>query len=240
MEDKYTLIVPMINTSKRYENIVPIEFQYDNECNKMNCIKSIEGINTDMFSIIYFVILKKHEDRYHISSKITLDVSTSEKLKDIPFKFIILPYPTSSQAETIYKTITCENIVGPIFIKDADNGCVCDVNKIGNFVLVYQLENTKVVDPQHKSYVSIDDQNFITNIIEKRIISSYFNCGGYTFSSAQDYVKAYEGILKYEDLMNHMYISHLIYWLLINKKMKFRPIEATYYDDYEIKNIINE
>lgn len=240
MEDKYTLIVPMINTSERYKNIVPIEFQYDNECNKMNCIKSIEGTNTDLFSIIYFVILRKHEEKYNISSKIKLDISISNKLRNIPCKFVILDHPTSSQAETIYKTITNANISGPIFIKDADNGCVCDVNRIDNFVLVYQLENTKVVDPQHKSYVSIDDQNFITNIIEKRIISSYFNCGGYTFKSANDFINAYEGILKYEDIMNHMYISHLIYWLLLNKKMKFRPIEATYYDDYEIKNIINE
>lgn len=240
MEDKYTLIVPMINTSERYENIVPIEFQYDNECNKMNCIKSIEGINTDLFSIIYFVILRKHEEKYNISSKIKLDITISNKLRNIQCKFVILDYPTSSQAETIYKTITNANISGPIFIKDADNGCVCDVNRIDNFVLVYQLENTKVVDPQHKSYVSIDDQNFITNIIEKRIVSSYFNCGGYTFKSANDFINAYEGILKYEDIMNHMYISHLIYWLLLNKKMKFRPIEATYYDDYEIKNIINE
>lgn len=240
MEDKYTLIVPMINTSERYKNIVPIEFQYDNECNKMNCIKSIEGINTDLFSIIYFVILRKHEEKYNISSKIKLDITISNKLRNIPCKFVILDHPTSSQAETIYKTITNANISGPIFIKDADNGCVCDVNRIDNFVLVYQLENTKVVDPQHKSYVSIDDQNFITNIIEKRIVSSYFNCGGYTFKSANDFINAYEGILKYEDIMNHMYISHLIYWLLLNKKMKFRPIEATYYDDYEIKNIINE
>lgn len=240
MEDKYTLIVPMINTSERYKNIVPIEFQYDNECNKMNCIKSIEGINTDLFSIIYFVILRKHEEKYNISSKIKLDISISNKLRNIPCKFVILDHPTSSQAETIYKTITNANISGPIFIKDADNGCVCDVNRIDNFVLVYQLENTKVVDPQHKSYVSIDDQNFITNIIEKRIVSNYFNCGGYTFKSANDFINAYEGILKYEDIMNHMYISHLIYWLLLNKKMKFRPIEATYYDDYKIKNIINE
>ena len=59
MEEKFTLIVPMINTSKKYENSVPIEFQYDNESGKINCVKSIEGLKlnyVNTFSKIYFVI----------------------------------------------------------------------------------------------------------------------------------------------------------------------------------------
>ena len=48
MEEKFSLIVPMINTSKKYENSVPIEFQYDNESGKINCIKSIEGLNLEI------------------------------------------------------------------------------------------------------------------------------------------------------------------------------------------------
>ena len=239
MNEQYTLIVPMINTSKRYESSVPIEFQYDNEYNKMNCIKSIEGINTDLFSSIYFVILEKHERLYHISSKIALDINNGT-LKGIKYEFIFLKHPTSSQAETIYTAVTSCNITGPIFINDTDNMCICDVNKIGNFVLVYPLEKTKIVDPQHKSYVNVDDQNFIINIIEKRIVSSYFNCGGYCFRSAEEFKNAYEALLKYEDITSHMYISHIIYWMMLNKKIRFRPIEATYYDDFELKNIINE
>ena len=62
MEEKFSLIVPMINTSKKYENSVPIEFQYDNESGKINCIKSIEGLKLsyiDTFSRIYFIILSR-------------------------------------------------------------------------------------------------------------------------------------------------------------------------------------
>jgi hypothetical protein len=237
MEEKFTLIVPMINTSKKYENSVPIEFQYDNKSGKINCVKSIEGLKlnyVNTFSKIYFVILAKHEINYHVSDKIMLSIKNS-LLNGIECIFTFLEYPTSSQAETIYLEIQKYNIEGPIFIKDADNMCILNSDIKNNSVLVYPLENTPIVDPQHKSYVAVDDQNFVVNIIEKKVISNLFNCGGYSFKSAQDFINAYEAVQEFEDMTSHMYISHIIYWLILNKKLKFRPIEAIGYEDFEIK-----
>lgn len=242
MEEKFSLIVPMINTSKKYENSVPIEFQYDNESGKINCIKSIEGLHLnylDTFNRIYFVILDKHEKQYHVSEKIMLSIKNS-MLKGIECVFTFLECPTSSQAETIYTEIKKYNITGPIFIKDADNMCILNSDIKNNSVLVYPLENTPIVDPQHKSYVAVDDQNFVVNIIEKKVVSNLFNCGGYSFSSALDFVEAYEAVQMFEDMLSHMYISHIIYWLILNKKLKFRPIEAIGYEDFEIKEYENK
>lgn len=236
MEEKFSLIVPMINTSKKYENSVPIEFQYDNKTGKINCIKSIEGLKLsyiDTFSRIYFIILSKHEEKYHVSQKIMLSVKNS-MLNGIECVFTFLDKPTSSQAETIYTEIKKYDIKGPIFIKDADNMCILNSNLKKNSVLVYPLENTPIVDPQHKSYVAIDDQNFVVNIIEKKVVSNLFNCGGYSFNSALDFIEAYEAVQMFEDITSHMYISHIIYWLILNKKLKFRPIEAVGYEDFEI------
>ena len=75
-----------------------------------------------------------------------------------------------------------------------------------------------------------------TNIIEKKIVGNLFNCGGYTFNDANDFVNGFEALLEFEDISNHMYISHIIYWLILNKNIKFRPIEAIDYEDFEIKN----
>ena len=230
---KYSLIVPMINTSKKYSDSLPIEFQYDNKTGKMNCIKSLEGINTELFTDVYFVILKKHEEAYSLSSKIMVSIKES-KLNGINCIFLFLEYPTSSQAETVYTVIKKYNIEGYIFIKDADNMCIYNTPILSNSVLVYNLENTPIVDPQHKSYIAVDDHNFITNIIEKRIISNLFNCGGYIFEHASDYIDGYEAVMEFEDMASHMYISHIIYWLILNKKIKFRPIEALGYEDFEI------
>ena len=240
MENKFTLIVPMLNNSEKYQNIVPIEFQYNNQFGKMNCIISLEGINTNIFSDVYFVILKKHEIKYNISNQILLNIKNNDKLTHLFSKihFKIIDLPTRSQAETIHKTIVEENITGSIFIKDTDNACISNDIKPCNSVLVFNLEDINIVDPQHKSYVAVDDMNFIVNIIEKRVISNLFNCGGYSFLDAQDFIDAYEGLLKHEDILQHMYISHIIYWLIMYKKIKFRPIHATEYSDFEILNSI--
>ena len=232
MKEEYTLIVPMVSTKNK--NTVPLEFQYDNNTGQINCIKALEGIDLSMFTKIYFVMLYEHELKYHIAEKVTVARKFNKKLLDTEIIFKFLDTPTSSQAETIYNTIVEYNIEGPIFIKDADNTCTCDGQIKGNTVLVYPLENTPIVDPQHKSYVNIDDQNFVVNIIEKRVVSNLFNCGGYSFTDASLFKTAYESLLGYEDITNHMYISHIIYWLILNKKVKFRPVEATYYEDFEL------
>lgn len=232
MKEEYTLIVPMV--SVKYKDTVPLEFKYDNNTGQINCIKALEGIDLSMFTKIYFVMLYEHELKYHIAEKITVARKFNKKLLDTEVIFKFLDIPTSSQAETIYNTIIEYNIKGPIFIKDADNTCTCEGQIKGNTVLVYPLENTPIVDPQHKSYVNVDDQNFVVNIIEKRVVSNLFNCGGYSFTDAALFKTAYEALLGYEDITNHMYISHIIYWLILNKKIKFRPIEATYYEDFEI------
>ena len=232
MKEEYTLIVPMVSVKSK--NTVPLEFKYDNETGQINCIKALEGIDLSMFTKIYFVMLYEHELKYHIAEKITVARKFNKKLLDTEVIFKFLDIPTSSQAETIYNTIVEYDIKGPIFIKDADNTCTCDGQIKGNTVLVYPLENTPIVDPQHKSYVNVDDQNFVVNIIEKRVVSNLFNCGGYSFTDAALFKTAYEALLEYEDIVNHMYISHIIYWLILNKKVKFRPVEATYYEDFEI------
>lgn len=232
MKEEYTLIVPMV--SVKYKDTVPLEFKYDNNTGQINCIKALEGIDLSMFTKIYFVMLYEHELKYHIAEKITVARKFNKKLLDTEVIFKFLDIPTSSQTETIYNTIIEYNIKGPIFIKDADNTCTCEGQIKGNTVLVYPLENTPIVDPQHKSYVNVDDQNFVVNIIEKRVVSNLFNCGGYSFTDAALFKTAYETLLGYEDIANHMYISHIIYWLILNKKIKFRPVEATYYEDFEI------
>ena len=236
MRKKYTLIVPMLNLSSKYKDKLPIEFQYDNITGDMNCIKSIFGINLHLVTSIYFCILKEHQEKYHVIEKIMTEMKKHiGKLEYPPECIFVTMDPTSSQAETIYRCIKQYNIEGQILIKDADNMCIYDEVFMGNCVLVYPLESTPIVDPQHKSYISVDDQNFVTNIIEKRVISNLFNCGGYSFEDASDFVEGDENVQLYEEVNNHMYISNIIYWLILYKRLKFRPIQAEEYIDFELK-----
>jgi hypothetical protein len=138
----------------------------------------------------------------------------------------VLDEPTTSQAETIYRTIQQENITGSIFIKDADSSFTAEVTPY-NGVAVFPLEKMDYIDPRDKSYVAVDDMQYITNIIEKRVVSHFFSAGGYCFQSANDFCKYYLELAEYP----HLYLSHIIYAMLLNNK-PFRPIAVKNYKDW--------
>ena len=45
MKEKYTLIMPMLDTSPKYKDKCPIEFQYNNDTGIMNCIETLNRMN---------------------------------------------------------------------------------------------------------------------------------------------------------------------------------------------------
>ena len=76
-----------------------------------------------------------------------------------------------------------------------------------------------------------DEQGFVTNCIEKRVISDKFIAGGYCFRTAHMFKEAYEALKNYN---NTFYISDIIYWLILNKDEKFLPVEAKDFLDFNI------
>ena len=88
------------------------------------------------------------------------------------------------------------------------------------------------MDPQHKSYVAVDDMFYVTNIIEKRVVSRFFSAGGYCFEDAMDFCSYYEKLKDYAPL----YLSHIIYAMLLDKKI-FRPIQIDDYQDWAVTRV---
>ena len=235
-KEKFSLLVPM--AASAIDINVPIQFRHNIENGFMNCIWSVLSINLDKFTDIYFIYLKEYNDKYNIKDQLKAElnkVAIKDKFINKNIHFYELNYPTTSQAATIYATILDAEIEGPICIKDTDNLCETNKIEIGNYILSYSLEDTALVDPQHKSYIDLDDHQFITNTIEKRVVSDRFNCGGYVFGDSNDFCIAYNSITDYADKDNHLYMSHIIYWLTLYKDIKFRPIECTNYIDFEIE-----
>lgn len=231
MSDRHNLIVPMVtNQLKGF----PIEYQYNNE-GVMKCVESISGLPLKQFTDIYFIISKQADIEWHLETKIRWDLYRllhKDKLdSNTNIKFIKLEDQTKSQVETIYNAVIQSHIEGSIFIKDADNSFTLNKIPFCNSVCIYSIEDCSVFEPQHKSYVSIDDNMLITNIIEKRVVSKYFNCGGYSFKDANCFIEAYDHFKDYD----HVYLSHLIYYLMLVKKILFTPEIATNYNDFTLE-----
>lgn len=232
MSDRRNLIVPMVtNQLKGF----PIEYQYNNE-GVMKCVEAISDLPLKQFTDIYFIISKQADIEWHLETKIRWDLLrllNKDKLApNTNIKFIKLEDQTKSQVETIYNAVTQSHIEGSIFIKDADNSFTLNKIPFGNSLCIYSIEDCKVFEPQHKSYVSIDDNMLITNIIEKRVVSKYFNCGGYSFKDVNCFIEAYD---HFKDSDDHVYLSHLIYYLMLVKKILFTPEIATNYNDFTLE-----
>ena len=218
----FSLIVPIAADKPLFEKEMPFDFSLAPD-GIMYCIKAILGLNLDKFTNMYFTILKKHDDLYCLSDLFALQF---KRLKLVNAKVVVLSESTASQPETIYRTIEQEGINGAFFIKDADCSFTSEVEPI-NSVAIYPLEKLEWVNPQHKSYVAVDDMFYVTNIIEKKIVSHYFSAGGYSFESALLFCKYIE---RYENTQG-LYISHIIYSMLLDKTI-FRPYLVSKYNDY--------
>ena len=96
-----------------------------------------------------------------------------------------------------------------------------------------------LVNPQNKSFVVVDDMFYVTNVIEKKVVSHYFNAGASCFERAEDFCRYFELLSQYGD---KLYISHIIYAMLLDK-LTFRPLPVTDFYDWGnnglYKNYIN-
>lgn len=220
----FSLIVPAAADKPEYAGFMPNIFRIDND-GIMLCVKSIIGLNLDAFDNIYFTILRKHADAFDIDKLLALQF---RRLGLGKAEIVILDEPTTTQAETIARTIELKHIEGAIFIKDAD--CYFKAEILPeNGVAVYPLEKLELVDPRNKSYVAVDDMQHVTNIIEKKVVSHLFNAGGYCFDDVDGFLNAYND---YSPL-GKIYLSHIIYGMLLSGNL-FRPITVSDYTDWNI------
>ena len=221
--DSFNLIIPAAGCNKNAKESMPYIFALD-QAGYMLSIKSVMGLDLTPFDNIYFTILRKHSELFGL-----------EDLFKIQFKrlgwenahVVILDEETNSQAETVYQTIIKEHIDGGIFIKDADGYFEGEILK-ENSVAVFPLDQLDIADPKNKSYVAVDDMYFITNMIEKRLVSRFFNVGGSCFEDVKSFCRYYLKLSKKE---KHLCVSHIIYSMLLDS-FKFRPIMAKNYSDW--------
>lgn len=217
------LIVPMAGRSTRFPDLRP-KWMLTHPNGKFMALEAITGFELDAFDKIYFVYLSEHEEKYKFKKGF---IEEFEEL-NIHNKTVLvqLDEPTKDQPETVYQLIRKAGIKGPIFIKDSDNKFSCNVKPV-NFVCFYDLNESGLIKPKNKSYIVVDDFNRITNIIEKKVISSSFCTGGYGFESAELFTNALDKL----DLNTDRYISNVIYECLLDK-MIFEALPVNNYNDW--------
>ena len=178
--------------------------------NRLMVTEAISGLNLDFFDHIYFICLQDHEDKYSFMKGFVseLDDAGLREKSNI----VLLPEQTDSQSETVYTFLSGYDLDGFVFIKDSDGFYRCDVEE-RNQVAYFDLNDMDDINARTKSYVDLDVNDVVTNIVEKKVISSTFSSGGYGFADAKEFCKTFE---KLQDMDGECYISHIIFEMMLS------------------------
>lgn len=205
------LIIPMGGKSSRFPGVRPKWMLTHPMTNRFMVTESVMGLNVDFFDCIYFIFLKEHEEKYHFLKGFKEELQGCGLLDKS--KFVFLTCPTSSQSETVYEAICQEDIDGFIFIKDSDGYYDCKITDAVNQIAFFDLNDMDDINARTKSYIELDINGIVTNIVEKKVISSTFSAGGYGFESASEFCSYYEGM---KDLEGECYISNVIFEMILS------------------------
>lgn len=216
------LILPVAGRSSRYPNVRP-KWMSTHPSGGLMITESIKGIDLSFFDNVYLACLKEHQKEYKFQRGVEEEFS---KLKIKNFKIAYLNNPTKSQPETISKVIRNEKIKGFFCTKDCDNYFETNIIE-DNFISTSNLNNHTLLNPCNKSYVNVDENNLVKNIIEKQVISSNFCTGCYGFRDAGEYQSSYNKIKNY----NNIYVSHVIYNMILEGK-SFQATESKNFLDW--------
>ena len=224
------LIVPMGGKSSRFPNMRPKWMLTHPSTGNFMCVESIKGINLDFFDNIFFVILDQHEKKYQASKGIleSMENLPNYKILKNRIKIIKLNSPTNSQSETVYRAIVKNKISGFIYIKDSDGYFRLDLKNQDNQITYFDLNNVDEINARSKSYIEVDSNGIILNMVEKKVISSKFCVGGYGFSSAEEFCRSYETLSGYP---GECFISNAVFHMILNGN-KFIGIESLDFIDW--------
>lgn len=220
-----TLIVPCLG--RRIVNELP-QYLHRHPQGKLLIERSIEGIFSEEYEKILIILLKEDIEKYHA------DTLIREELKKYPIEIIILKNMTSGPAETVYRAIQKANITGSVVVKDVDNYLKIANAPQGNFVAGLDLNTWErdIHNLRNKSFLILNEQGNLLDIIEKKVRSDVICLGLYGFSKAEDFVKAYEKLNDASYPISKLYISHVISYLIGYSGRVFHYIAASEYENW--------
>lgn len=222
-----TLIVPCAGKSSRFPNMKP-KWMLTHPDGQLMIEKALSGLNTEVFDRIIITIVKPHAEKYEA------DVILQQVFKNnTKIEICVLDDFTSSASETVYLTLKRMNVEGAFVVKDSDNKVVIKFNeKIKNSITGYDLhEHPNISNIPGKSFLIINEQNIIEDIIEKRVVSNIICLGVYAFEDAKIFIDTYEELVG-KNIQGEMFVSHIISYILSKKKHFFECVFAKGYEDW--------
>lgn len=192
--------------------------------------KAIEGIFPETYDRVLFAIPASAEETYGVGSGIMKSLRTR-----YPVEIVALHEHTNNPAETAYRTIQMANVEGEIAIKDSNNYILLERACNGNFIAGLDLiQYRRPIDYlRSKSFILINEQYQVLDIVEKHLRSDMISCGLYGFKSVNNFVRAYEKLEVAHGSIKKLYISHIISYLIGYSRDIFYVAQVLDFEDWK-------
>lgn len=220
-----TLIVPCLG--RRIINGIP-QYLHRHPKGRLLIERSIEGVYSEIYDRVLIVLLKNDINDYHA------DTIIKTELKEYPIEIVTLERMTSGPAETVYAAIQKADIKGSAVVKDADNYLKIECVPHGNFVAGLDLNmwERDIHNLRNKSFLILNEQGNLLDIIEKQVRSDVICLGLYGFNKAEDFVKAYRKLNDASYPISSLYVSHVISYLIGYSGRVFHYVAALEYENW--------
>lgn len=217
------VILPVAGKSTRFPNVRP-KWLLTNPSGNLMIVDSILGMELEEITSLNIIYIKDHEDIFSFKQGLVNNLKKYGLDKKI--NFVELNEQTKNQVDTVRQGLEKIGLDVSFIIKDSDNNFKVNVKSLdNNFVSYCKLSNLKGSDVSSKSYLELDKMGMISNIVEKKIISDKFCCGGYYFKSSKEF-------LEYSKIdSSNLFVSDVVFNMILNGK-KFIGLECSNYEDW--------
>ena len=223
-DNKMNVLIPMAGAGKRFfeagymfpKPLIEVD-------NKPMIQLVIESLNLDANYI--FIIQKEHQIKFNIKSVL--------KILKPECKIIELDHLTEGAACTTLLAKEFINNLDPLIIANSDQYIEWNSSKaLYNFNsknLDGAILTFKAIHPKW-SYAKCDNDDFVTEVAEKKVISKNATVGVYYWKHGSDYVSSAEKMIKKNIRINNEFYVCPVYneFLSKNKKVKIHNVDKMY------------
>ena len=207
------IVIPMAGAGSRFFNagfMLPKPLIEIHGCPMIKIV--VDNLKPNQSHRFIFICQKSHATKY----------SLREKLNSISKNSIIIEIDnlTDGAACTVLMAKEYINNSDPLMIANSDQFVDLDINLYLSRLAFSDLDGiimTMSANDPKWSYVGLNEQNFVSRVVEKEVISSNATIGIYNFRRGQDFVFAAEEMIsKNLRVKNEFYVAPA-YNILINQ-----------------------
>ena len=223
-DNKMNVLIPMAGAGKRFFDAGYVFPKPLIEVDNKPMIQwVIESLNLNANYI--FIIQKEHQEKFNIKSVL--------KILQPNCKIIELDHITEGAACTTLLAKEFINNSDPLIIANSDqyinwnsSKALYDFNSknLDGAILTFEAIHPKW------SYAKCDDEGFVTEVAEKKVISKNATVGVYYWKHGSDYVSSAENMIKKNIRVNNEFYVCPVYneFLKNNKKVKIHNVDKMY------------